>query len=898
LASVGGRSYDYGRRMPDRHDEKKGPRRVPLLPLRDIVVFPHMVVPLFVGREKSIGALEEAMGKGAAGGKEIFLSAQRKAKTNEPIPDDIFTVGTIGTIIQLLRLPDGTVKVLVEGKKRAQIRRFTQTDNFFTVEIEEIPELHERSVELDALVREVHATFETYVKLNKRIAPEILISVQTIEDPGQLADTMVGQLQLKLPDKQAILEIDSPSKRLARLYELIKAEIEILQVERKIRTRVKKQMEKTQKEYYLNEQMQAIQKELGDRDEFKNELTELEERAKQKNLSKEAQTKVKKELKKLRMMAPMSAEAAVVRNYVDWVLGLPWGEKTEEKLDVLDAERVLDEDHYGLKKVKERILEYLAVQALVQKLKGPILCLVGPPGVGKTSLARSIAKATGRTFVRLSLGGVRDEAEIRGHRRTYIGALPGKIIQSLKKAGTQNPVFLLDEIDKMSTDFRGDPSAALLEVLDPEQNSTFNDHYLDLDYDLSDVMFITTANYLHGIPIPLQDRMEIIQLPGYTEFEKVSIAERYLIPKQKRDNGIGDVPVQFPEETVRDVIHFYTKEAGVRNLEREIATVCRKIARDVVAKKAPVRMLDDGATPGWRITPKRLPRYLGPHRFRYGRQEGQDEIGLVNGLAVTMYGGDLLATEVSIVAGKGKLVLTGKLGDVMQESAQAAISYVRARGPSLGLDRDFYSRADIHVHLPEGAIPKDGPSAGITMCTGLVSALLRVPVRRDLAMTGEITLRGRVLAIGGLKEKILAAHRSGIVTVIMPKENAKDLRDIPKRVLKTLKVIPVDHMDEVLRVALVLPDPANFLTSPSVPVDWRQPQDRRDDRRERERRDEPSRMPVASAVPPPSAVDESPARPLDDDHPGPPASTSDTPGSSPGPTAGPVPGLGLVLVED
>jgi ATP-dependent Lon protease len=881
--------------MSDRHDEKKGPRRVPLLPLRDIVVFPHMVVPLFVGREKSIGALEEAMGKGGssgasgtAGGKEIFLSAQRKAKTNEPIPEDIFTIGTIGTIIQLLRLPDGTVKVLVEGKRRAAIRRFTQTDGFFTVEIEEIPEVQERSVELDALVREVHATFETYVKLNKRIAPEILISVQTIEDPGQLADTMVGQLQLKLADKQAILEIDSPSKRLARLYELIKAEIEILQVERKIRTRVKKQMEKTQKEYYLNEQMQAIQKELGDRDEFKNELTELEERAKQKNLSKEAQLKVKKELKKLRMMAPMSAEAAVVRNYVDWVLGLPWGEKTDEKLDVIDAERILDEDHYGLKKVKERILEYLAVQALVKKLKGPILCLVGPPGVGKTSLARSIAKATARNFVRLSLGGVRDEAEIRGHRRTYIGALPGKIIQSIKKAGTQNPVFLLDEIDKMSTDFRGDPSAALLEVLDPEQNSTFNDHYLDLDYDLSDVMFITTANYLHGIPIPLQDRMEIIQLPGYTEFEKVSIAERYLIPKQKRDNGIADVPVEFPEDSVRDVIHYYTKEAGVRNLERELATVCRKIARAVVAKKAPVRMLDDGPTPGWRITPKRLTRYLGPHRFRYGRHEGEDEIGLVMGLAVTMHGGELLATEVSIVSGKGKLVLTGKLGDVMQESAQAAISYVRARAPSLGLDRDFYSRADIHVHLPEGAIPKDGPSAGITMCTGLVSALLRVPVRRDLAMTGEITLRGRVLPIGGLKEKILAAHRSGITTVIMPKENAKDLRDIPKRVLKTLKVIPVEHMDEVLRHALVLPDPASFLTSPSVPVDWRQPQERRDERRDRERRDEPSRMPVASAVPPPSAVIDEPRGEQDGDgHQQPQPGSTDTPGSSPNTSAGP-----------
>jgi ATP-dependent Lon protease len=871
--------------MSDRHEDKRGPRRVPLLPLRDIVVFPHMVVPLFVGREKSIGALEEAMGKGASGYKEIFLSAQRKAKTNEPVPEDIFTIGTVGTIIQLLRLPDGTVKVLVEGKRRAAIKRFTQTDGFFTVEIEEIPEVHERSVELDALVREVHATFETYVKLNKRIAPEILISVQTIEDPGQLADTMVGQLQLKLQDKQAILEIDSPSKRLSRLYELIKAEIEILQVERKIRTRVKKQMEKTQKEYYLNEQMQAIQKELGDRDEFKNELTELEERSKQKNLSKEAQAKVKKELKKLRMMAPMSAEAAVVRNYVDWVLGLPWGEKTDEKLDVVDAEKILDEDHYGLKKVKERILEYLAVQALVKKLRGPILCLVGPPGVGKTSLARSIAKATGRNFVRLSLGGVRDEAEIRGHRRTYIGALPGKIIQSLKKAGTQNPVFLLDEIDKMSTDFRGDPSAALLEVLDPEQNSTFNDHYLDLDYDLSDVMFITTANYLHGIPIPLQDRMEIIQLPGYTEFEKVSIAERYLVPKQKKDNGIGDVALEFPEDAIRDVIHHYTKEAGVRNLEREIATVCRKIARDVVAKKAPVRTLDDGPSPVWRITPKRLTRYLGPHRYRYGRNDGQDEIGLVMGLAVTMHGGDLLATEVSIVSGKGKLVLTGKLGDVMQESAQAAISYVRARAPSLGLDRDFYSRADIHVHLPEGAIPKDGPSAGITMCTGLVSALLRVPVRRNLAMTGEITLRGRVLAIGGLKEKILAAHRSGITTVIMPKENAKDLRDIPKRVLKSLKVVPVEHMDEVLRHALVLPNPEEFLTSPSVPVDWRQPQERRDDRRERERREEPGRMPVASAVPPPSAVEEGPHdRPAGDGHPAtPPAGENPSPDPSAGP---------------
>ena len=837
------------------NDNRKTPRRMPLLPLRDIVVFPHMVVPLFVGREKSISALEEAMREDRQ--KEVFLSAQRRAKTNEPVAEDIFAVGTVASIIQMLRLPDGTVKVLVEGKRRANIRSFVKTEDFFVVEIDDLPEVRadkEGAVELDALLREVHATFDTYVKLQKRIAPEVLISVQTIEDPGQLADTIVGQMQLKLADKQAILEMNDPAKRLERLYELMKAEIEILQVERKIRSRVKKQMEKTQKEYYLNEQMHAIQKELGDRDEFKNEMSDLEERAKQKALSPEAAGKVAKELKKLKMMAPMSAEAAVVRNYVDWILGLPWGEKTADELDLGVAERVLDEDHFGLKKVKERILEYLAVQALVKKLKGPILCLVGPPGVGKTSLARSIAKATGRNFVRLSLGGVRDEAEIRGHRRTYIGALPGKIIQSLKKAGTQNPVFLLDEVDKMSTDFRGDPSAALLEVLDPEQNATFNDHYLDLDYDLSDVMFVCTANYLHGIPIPLQDRMEIIQLPGYTEFEKISIAERYLVPKQKRDNGIDGVTVDLSEDTLRDVIHYYTKEAGVRNLERELATICRKIARDVVAQRSQSARSDrtaPDAQGGWRITPKRLPRFLGPHRFRHGKNQGEDEIGLVNGLAVTMHGGDLLQTEVSIVAGKGKMVLTGKLGDVMQESAQAAMSYVRSRAPSLGLDRDFYSRADIHVHLPEGAIPKDGPSAGITMCTGLVSALLRVPVRKNVAMTGEITLRGRVLPIGGLKEKILAAHRAGITTVIMPKENAKDLRDIPKKVLKAVRVCLAEHMDEVLRVALVLPNPEEFLKERSQAVDWRVPTERRIDR---ERREE-SRMPVASAVPPPSVVD-------------------------------------------
>jgi len=798
-------------------DDPQGPhsgkvRRLPLLPLRDIIVFPHMVVPLFVGREKSIAALDEAM----AHEREILLSAQKKAKTNEPTTDDIFAVGTLGVIIQLLRLPDGTVKVLVEGKRRARIRRFTQTDGFFLVEAEEISEpdpRDDKGAEIEALLRSIHGTFETYVKLNKRIPPEMLISVQTIDDPARLADTIVAHLSLKLNDKQAILEMESPAKRLEKLFELMQAEIEILQVEKKIRTRVKKQMEKTQKEYYLNEQMQAIQKELGERDEFKNEIQELEEKIKNKRMSKEAQLKVRKELKKLKMMSPMSAEATVVRNYIDWVLSLPWEDKTQDKLDVTEAERILDEDHYGLKKVKERILEYLAVQALVKKLKGPILCLVGPPGVGKTSLAKSIARSTGRRFVRLSLGGVRDEAEIRGHRRTYIGALPGKIIQSLKKAGSNNPVFLLDEVDKMSTDFRGDPSAALLEVLDPEQNNTFQDHYLDLDYDLSDVMFITTANSLHAIPGPLQDRMEIIQLPGYTEWEKLAIAEKYLIVKQKEANGIADVELELGEDGIRHVIHHYTKEAGVRNLEREISTICRKVAKEVV------RRGKDGTK--YRITTKNVAKYLGVQKYRYSKKEEHDDIGLTNGLAVTMYGGDLLATEVSVVPGKGKLVLTGKLGEVMQESAQAAMSYVRSRAESLGLDREFYQRIDTHVHFPEGAIPKDGPSAGITMATSLVSALLRIPVRRDIAMTGEITLRGRVLPIGGLKDKILAAHRSDIFTVIIPKENKKDLKDIPKRVLKVMKIYPVEHMDEVLRVALAHAEPDKFLPEPSEPVDWR-----------------------------------------------------------------------------
>ncbi|MGO9290717.1 MAG: endopeptidase La, partial [Polyangia bacterium] len=690
--------------------------------------------------------------------------------------------------------------------------------------------------------REAHAAFASFDKLDKRLAPEILASVQSIEDPADLADTIAAQLQLKMADKQAILELLRPTERLLRLAGILRAEIEILQNQRKLRSRVRRQAEKRQEEEILGAEINAARREAGERDEFKNEFVELEEKVGQIKLSKEAAVRIKKEMRKLRLMAPMSAEAAVVRNYIDWVLALPWGARTEDKLDVAEAERILDEDHFGLKKVKERILEYLAVQALVRKQKGPILCLVGPPGVGKTSLAQSIARATGRNFVRLALGGVRDEAEIRGHRRTYIGALPGKIIQSLKKAGSANPVFLLDEVDKMSTDFRGDPSAALLEVLDPEQNNTFCDHYLDLDYDLSDVMFITTANYLQGIPVPLQDRMEVIPIAGYTEFEKLAIAEKYLLPKQQRDHGLADIKLEMPEETLRVLIHGYTKEAGVRSLEREIAGVCRKVAREYLA---------DRSVSAWKITPKRVAKYLGSPPYRQGRQEEADEVGVTNGLAVTAHGGDLLVTEVSIVAGKGKLILTGQLGDVMQESAQAAISYVRSRAPSLGLDRDFYSRADIHVHLPEGAIPKDGPSAGITICTAMVSALLRMPVHRDVAMTGEITLRGRVLPIGGLKEKILAAHRGGIKTVILPRDNVKDLRDIPKRVLKNMRVVAVGHMDEVLRVALAVPVPSEFLKEPSVPVDWRVPGERRE---RGERRAEAGLIPVASAVPPASIV--------------------------------------------
>jgi ATP-dependent Lon protease len=802
--------------------DAKGRRVLPLLPLRDIVIFPHMVSQLFVGREKSINALDEAMNRG----KEIFLVAQKNAKTNDPGEADIYRSGTIGAVMQLLRLPDGTVKVLVEGKRRARIKRFVPSDACFLCELEEVAEACDLRTEVEALMRQVQATFETYVKLNKKVQPEILMTVQTIDDPAKLADTIVANLPtIKLPDRQGLVEMDDPQKRLERLLELMQAEIEILQVERKIRSRVKKQMEKSQKEYYLNEQMQAIQKELGgERDELRNELAELEEKLKQKQLSKEAQGKVKKELKKLKAMHPTSAEATVVRNYVDWVLSLPWEERSEESFDLAASEAVLDEDHYGLRRIKERILEHLAVQALTRRLKGPILCFVGPPGVGKTSLCRSIARATGRKYVRMSLGGVRDEAEIRGHRRTYIGAMPGKIIQSLKKVGTNNPLFLLDEIDKMSSDFRGDPAAALLEVLDPEQNNAFNDHYLDLDYDLSDVMFITTANSLSGIPVPLQDRMEIIQLSGYTEFEKLNIAVKYLVPKQLRECGLAHDPenppahgkrvdVEITEGAIRAIIHHYTKEAGVRSLERELASVCRKVARQVLKDAAPDQKIV--------VDSKTIPKLLGVPKFSVGRMEEKDEIGLTNGLAVTAYGGDLLVSEVTVSPGKGKLIITGKLGDVMQESAQAAMSYIRSRATSLGLDPEFYSKIDVHMHFPEGAIPKDGPSAGITMATSLASALLKVPVRRDVAMTGEITLRGRVLQIGGLKEKLLAAHRGGIHTVIVPKENRKDLREVPRRVLKAMRLVLVEHTDQVLREALCLPEPDQMFGNVRSSMEYR-----------------------------------------------------------------------------
>jgi len=788
------------RNEKDKKDDREPtgtPSRVPLLPLRDIIVFPHMVVPLFVGRQRSIKALEEATQKQSL----IFLSSQKDAKTNDPTEEDIYKIGTLGAVVQMLKLPDGTVKVLIEGKRRAKVARFIANPDFFLVDVEDAPEVIERNTEVEALVREVHTTFENYVKLKKKIPPEMVMSVSSIDEPGRLADTIVAHLGIKLEDRQNLLETINAAERLEKVLGHMRAEIEILEVERRIRSRVKKQMERSQKEYYLNEQMRAIQKELGEKDEFKNEIQEIEEKLKQKKLSAEAKDKVEKELKKLKMMSPMSAEATVVRNYIDWIISLPWNDFTDDKLDINEAERVLEDDHYGLEKVKERILEYLAVQSLVGKIKGPILCLVGPPGVGKTSLGRSIARATGRKFVRVSLGGVRDEAEIRGHRRTYIGALPGKIIQSMKKAGSSNPVFLMDEIDKMSTDFRGDPSSALLEVLDPEQNTSFNDHYLDLDYDLSKVMFITTANTLDRIPRPLQDRMEIIRIAGYTELEKLSIAKKYLLDKQKEANGLTAENLVFTDNAILGVVRHYTKEAGVRSLEREIAAICRKVAVEVVRRDRNAHI---------QIGSKSLHKYLGPVKFRYGKAETEVKIGVTTGLAWTELGGELLATEVTIMPGKGQLIITGKLGDVMQESAQAAMSYVRSRATELGLEKDFYQKLDVHIHVPEGAIPKDGPSAGITMATSLVSALMKIPVHNDLAMTGEITLRGTVLPIGGLKEKVLAAHRAGIKKVLIPAENEKDIEEIPATVLKTVELELVSHMDQVLKKALVLDDPESL----------------------------------------------------------------------------------------
>lgn len=772
----------------------------PLLPLRDVVVFPNVVVPLFVGRERSIKALEYAM----AHHKEVFLATQKDAKVDNPSPEDIYSFGTLSSVLQLLKLPDGTVKALIEGKKRGKIDNFQELHGFFMVNAVTFQDRSEIDNETRALMRSINSNFEEYAKLNNKISEEVVTTVTSIENPGRLADTIAGHLALQVSDKQELLEMLDLNKRLERLFENLNNELDILRLENRLRTRVKKQMEKTQKDYYLNEQMRAIQKEMGTKDDFKAELDELEKRIKKKRLTKEAHSRVKQEFKKLKMMSPMSAEGTVVRNYIDWILALPWFDKTKIKLDIEEAETILEQDHYGLKKPKERILEYLAVQHLTKKMKGPILCLVGPPGVGKTSLAKSVARATGRNFVRLSLGGVRDEAEIRGHRRTYIGALPGKILQFLKKAKSNNPVFCLDEVDKMSTDFRGDPSSALLEVLDPEQNYAFNDHYLDLDYDLSDVFFITTANILHNIPLPLQDRMEIIRLPGYTELEKLNIAKQFLIRKQIDENGLQPDQISFSDKAILTIIRNYTKEAGVRNLERGIASICRKVARKIVAGKEGMSIS---------VKAQSIHRYLGVHKYRYGRTEESNAVGVTTGLAWTEVGGELLQTEATIMPGKGSLVLTGQLGEVMQESAQAALSYVRSRARQLRLPDNFYEKMDIHVHVPEGAIPKDGPSAGITLATSIVSALTGKKVYRDIAMTGEITLRGRVLPIGGLKEKILAAHRGNVKKVLLPLENKKDIEEIPKKILKKVELVLVDHIDSVLENALVL-EPGEELFAP------------------------------------------------------------------------------------
>ena len=772
--------------MPDQPKQK-----LPLLPLRDIVVFPHMVAPLFVGRTKSINALTDAMNKD----KNIFLASQKKVGVDSPREKDINSIGVFGKVLQLLKLPDGTVKALVEGKSRGCIKRFIQDKDFFSVEVEPVVELEIQVAEGVALSRAVIESFEEYANLTKNISKELLGNIAAISNPSRLADTAAAHFSFKIEDKQRLLETFSPSKRLSILLSLIKMEIDIFNMDKRIKSSVKEQMEKTQKSYYLNEQMRAIKKEMGAEEAPSDELKELEKQIKRKKMSKEAAAKARQEFKKLKMMTPMSAEATVVRNYIELMISLPWFDRSRVRNNLDEAEKILNEDHYGLEKPKERILEYLAVQSLVKKVRGPILCFVGPPGVGKTSLAKSVARATGRKFIRLSLGGVRDEAEIRGHRRTYIGAMPGKIIQSLKKIGVNNPVFCLDEVDKMSMDFRGDPSAALLEVLDPEQNFSFNDHYLDVDYDLTDILFITTANTLPEIPLPLQDRMEIIRLPGYTEYEKYHIARDFLITKQIKMNGLEGKNIRFSENSVYSIIRLYTREAGVRNLEREIASICRKISRKVVKDK------DKNS---FNITEKSIQKYLGAPRFKHGQVEEKDQIGIVTGLAWTQAGGDLLCIETLIMPGKGELIMTGKLGDVMKESAQAAVSYVRSRADRLMIDNEFYKKYDIHIHVPEGAIPKDGPSAGITICTSIVSALTKRPVYRDLAMTGEITLRGRILTIGGLKEKILAAHRGGIKKVIIPIENEKDIKEIPSIILKQIDIVLVENMDDVLSHALIV----------------------------------------------------------------------------------------------
>src|SRR5882757_5273219 len=771
----------------------------PVLPLRDIVVFPGMIVPLFVGREKSVKALEEVM----KDDKQILLIAQKNASQDDPGPDDIYTIGTLGTVLQLLKLPDDTVKVLVEGGRRVKIVGYTGKPEFFEANAVDMEETAADPSELQAAARTVVSEFENYVKLNKKVPPEVVVSINKIEEPAKLADTISAHLALKVADKQQLLELDSVTKRLERILGLMEGEIGVLQVEKKIRNRVKRQMEKTQRENYLNEQMKAIQKELGETEDGRDEISEMEKRIKKTRLSKEAREKANGELKKLRTMSPMSAEATVVRNYLEWLLSIPWRKPTKIIKDLKYAEDILNADHHGLEKVKERILEYLAVQQRVDKMKGPILCLVGPPGVGKTSLGKSIAKATGRNFVRMSLGGVRDEAEIRGHRRTYIGSMPGKVIQGMKKAKTSNPLFLLDEIDKLGADWRGDPSSALLEVLDPEQHSTFADHYLEVDYDLSDVMFVTTANTLR-MPQPLMDRMEIIRIPGYTEDEKVEIAKRHLMPKQAEAHGLKKGEWEVTDDAVHELIRYYTREAGVRNLERELANLARKSVKEIVTNKTERMTIDMG----------NVDTFAGVKRFRFGEAETEDMVGITTGLAWTEVGGELLTIEAVTVPGKGRVTATGKLGDVMKESVQAAESYVKARSHAFGIRPRIFEKRDIHVHVPEGATPKDGPSAGVGMVTSIVSVLTGIPVKRDIAMTGEITLRGRVLPIGGLKEKLLAALRGGLKTVLIPSENEKDLAEIPDNVKRGLKIIPVRTVDELL---------SHALAGPLTPIEWKEP---------------------------------------------------------------------------